>query len=242
MNPALIVTVAGPILGASGWFTQTMWLFWLGVVACVITLFFNVLASGVMKLPVLPVLFMAASAILLSPWYVGLGAGLIAWTALEFVGDIVGLCKVGRPLARTPLSVSTATRDSSLDVPMSSCLTADFVSRVKTVKSLVDEVFPKSIEDWLEGFELDRSAERELLVWECMAYTYAAFIEGRDLSLEQKKEALNVVLNCSLGRSEAAVLSQSHKHLGPTDTKEIFDRYFSTAESIYALQQHRTGG
>jgi len=95
MNPALIVTVAGPILGASGWFTQTMWLFWIGVVVCVITLFLNV-ASGVMKLPVLPVLFMAVAAILLSPWYVGLGVGLIAWTALESVGEIVGLRKEGR--------------------------------------------------------------------------------------------------------------------------------------------------
>ena len=34
MNPALLVTVAGPLLGAVGWFTQTMWLFWIGVAVC----------------------------------------------------------------------------------------------------------------------------------------------------------------------------------------------------------------
>ena len=95
MNPALLVTVAGPLLGAGGWFTQTIWLFWIGVAVCVITLFLN-MASGVMKLPVLPVLFMAIAAALLSPWYVGLGVGLIAWTALESVGEIVGLRKEGR--------------------------------------------------------------------------------------------------------------------------------------------------
>ncbi len=34
MNVALLVTVAGPILGAGGWFSQIMWLFWIGVAVC----------------------------------------------------------------------------------------------------------------------------------------------------------------------------------------------------------------
>lgn len=95
MNPALFVTAAGPLLGAGGWFTQTMWLFWVGVVVCVITLFLN-MASGVMKLPVLPILFMVIAAVLLTPWYVGLGVGLVAWTALESIGEVVGLRKKSR--------------------------------------------------------------------------------------------------------------------------------------------------
>ncbi|NNM66325.1 MAG: hypothetical protein HKL99_17285 [Burkholderiales bacterium] len=95
MNPALLVTVAGPFLGAGGWFSQTMWLFWVGVAICVVTLFLN-MASGVMRLPVLPVLFMAIAAWLLNPWYLGLGAGLIAWTALEAVGEVIGLRKERR--------------------------------------------------------------------------------------------------------------------------------------------------
>lgn len=95
MNLALLVTVAGPLLGAGGWFTQTIWHFWVGVAVCIIVLFLN-MASGVMKLPVLPILFMAIAAALLSPWYVGLGVGLLAWTTLESVGEIIGLRKEGR--------------------------------------------------------------------------------------------------------------------------------------------------
>ena len=53
MNYALLVTVAGPILSAAGWYAGIIWLFWLGVAVCATTLFLN-LASGVMKLPVLP--------------------------------------------------------------------------------------------------------------------------------------------------------------------------------------------
>lgn len=95
MNLTLLITVAGPIIGASGWFSETMWLFWVGVVICAITLLLNI-ASGVMKLPILPVLFMLIVAAILSPWYVGLGAGLVIWTTLESIGEIIGLKKEGR--------------------------------------------------------------------------------------------------------------------------------------------------
>ncbi len=95
MNPALLITVAGPLLGTGGWLSQTMWLFWVGVAICVVTLILN-MASGVMRLPVLPVLFMAIAAGLLNPWYLGLGMGLIAWTAFEAVGELIGQRKQGR--------------------------------------------------------------------------------------------------------------------------------------------------
>ena len=92
MNVAFLVTLAGPLLGASGWLVQSTWLLWVGVFICTITLLLN-LASGVMKLPILPAAFMAVSAVLVSPWYVGVGVGLIAWTALEAIGEIAGLLK-----------------------------------------------------------------------------------------------------------------------------------------------------
>lgn len=95
MNPVLLVTVSGPLLGAAGWFLSISWLFWLGVALCAITLFLN-MASGVMKLPVLPVLFMAVAAVVLNPWYVGIGAGLLGWTALESIGEVIGLKREGR--------------------------------------------------------------------------------------------------------------------------------------------------
>lgn len=95
MNPVLLVTVSGPLLGAAGWFLSISWLFWLGVALCAITLFLN-MASGVMKLPVLPVLFMAVASVVLNPWYVGIGAGLLVWTALESIGEVIGLKREGR--------------------------------------------------------------------------------------------------------------------------------------------------
>lgn len=90
MNVTFLITAAGPILGGIGWFGGIDWLFWVGVALCVLTLFLN-LASGVMKLPVLPALFMLVTAFIVGPWYFGLGVGLLAWTAVEAAGEAVGM-------------------------------------------------------------------------------------------------------------------------------------------------------
>jgi len=90
MNPALIITALGPVLGGAGWFLQVPWLFWIGVAICLMTLALN-LASGILKLPLFPVLFVGITAFVVTPWYVGAGLGLVIWTALEAVGEVIGL-------------------------------------------------------------------------------------------------------------------------------------------------------
>ncbi len=92
MNVALLVTVAGPVLGVCGWLFQSTVLFWVGVAVCALTLVMNLL-SGVMRLPVLPAACMAIAAALLSPWYLGLAVGLVTWTTVEAFGEMVGLRK-----------------------------------------------------------------------------------------------------------------------------------------------------
>lgn len=86
MNPFLI-TLAGPLLGVAGWLTGVQVLFWIGVVVCAATLFLN-LASGVMKLPVLPVACIALFSGLVSPWWRGAASGLVVWTAFEAAGEV----------------------------------------------------------------------------------------------------------------------------------------------------------
>lgn len=89
MNPVLLITALGPFTGGAGWFFEIPWLFWAGVVICAITMLLNI-ASGVMKLPILPVLFMVIAALIQDLWYVGAGIGLLVWTTFEVVGDVIG--------------------------------------------------------------------------------------------------------------------------------------------------------
>lgn len=89
INPAFLLTLAGPLCGGIGWFIEYQWFFWIGVSLSGLTLFLN-LASGVLKAPILPTLFTAVGAFSLSPWYVGAGAGLLLWTGCELIGEIFG--------------------------------------------------------------------------------------------------------------------------------------------------------
>lgn len=95
MNFPLLFTLAGPAVGAYGWFSSVEWAFWAGVALCVVNLALN-MASGVMRLPILPMLFMAGGVGAVHPWYSGLGVGLIAWTALEAAGAVVGRLRARR--------------------------------------------------------------------------------------------------------------------------------------------------
>jgi len=49
-----------------------------------------------MKAPILPFIFMIVTGVFLTPWYFGAGVGLLAWTALEVIGEFVGLKAEGR--------------------------------------------------------------------------------------------------------------------------------------------------
>lgn len=89
INPAFLITLSAPLSGGIGWFLGLQWLFWIGVGLALLTLFLN-LASGVLKLPVLPALLIIIAASLITPWYVGAAAGLLTWTGLELMGEIFG--------------------------------------------------------------------------------------------------------------------------------------------------------
>ena len=89
VNPAFILTLTGPMLGGLGWWFELQWLYWFGVLVSSITLFLN-LTSGVFKAPVIPAFLMIGGAFLMEPWYLGAGAGLLIWTGLEALGEVIG--------------------------------------------------------------------------------------------------------------------------------------------------------
>ena len=80
-------TASGPIIGGVGYFLSLPILFWIGGVLAAIVLFMN-LASGAMSFPILPLLFVIVGGVFLTPWYVGAGVGLLAWTAIEAAGEV----------------------------------------------------------------------------------------------------------------------------------------------------------
>ncbi len=81
MDIVFLLPLMGTLLGVAGFFFSP-WLFWIGVAACSLSLFLD-LASGVLKLPILPATAIGAGALVIGPWYIGAGAGLVFYASLE---------------------------------------------------------------------------------------------------------------------------------------------------------------
>ena len=120
---------------------------------------------------------------------------------------------------------------------MSPPLTTGFLARVRALKVTLDEVYPKTFEDWVQGFELDGNPERELLLWECMALAYGTYVQGQARSVEAKKEALQVTLHCSLGNTEEYILKNERKVLHKVEILALVDSYRAAAQAVFAINQ-----
>ena len=63
------------------------------------------------------------------------------------------------------------------------------------------------LEKWIDDFKRDRDPEGSIRIWEDMQVAYKRYLDGRDLSLEARKEVYKVVLFRSMA-SEQDVLSR----------------------------------
>jgi hypothetical protein len=59
------------------------------------------------------------------------------------------------------------------------------------------DVYSQTAEEWEDGFRRDMHPNREIEIWVNMARVFLHFTEGRDLSPEQKRDILQVILACS---------------------------------------------
>jgi hypothetical protein len=73
------------------------------------------------------------------------------------------------------------------------------IARIESLRSMLDEVYPQSIEAWLDGFQRDVSPESEVLWWERLAHCYLEYSLDHELNGEQKQAAFNAILKLLLG-------------------------------------------
>jgi hypothetical protein len=87
---SFLITLSGPLFAATGLLLDVQVVFWAGVAVCGFNLFMN-LASGVMKLPLIPSLIMLVAGAVMTPWFWGAALGLVCWTALEAAGEVFNM-------------------------------------------------------------------------------------------------------------------------------------------------------
>lgn len=117
-----------------------------------------------------------------------------------FVGAVVAAVAFFL-LWRSPARRSQSVRPSDIRLgPIRHQKLSDALeARVRKLEPIFAEVYPRTHEGWLDGFQRDVEPEPEIAIWESMGAAYQTFTEKRSLSLEAKKEAFGLLLVRSAG-------------------------------------------
>src|SRR4051794_24703672 len=101
-------------------------------------------------------------------------------------------------------------------------LPPSLVARIESLHSTLDEVYPQSMAEWLDGFQRDTNPEQEVLWWENLAACYLEYSRGQELNSEQRKAAFNVMLKLLFNASREQIAPELLT-LPPTALDDILD-------------------
>ncbi len=74
-----------------------------------------------------------------------------------------------------------------------------YVTSIRLIRASLWDVYPKSLEFWLDGFKRDLNPEREIVIWQRIACVYLEYIKMQELTSEQKHFAFDVIVLLSMG-------------------------------------------
>ncbi len=78
-------------------------------------------------------------------------------------------------------------------------LPENLVERIKRFKEVFNEVCPRSLEEWIDGFREEMHPEREIAIWEKMAERFEQLCKKRRAGTEtERKQIFREVLEHSL--------------------------------------------
>ena len=101
-------------------------------------------------------------------------------------------------------------------------LSDDLVKRVKNFKELLKEVETSPLDETIENFRKDMHPEREIKIWERIAFRYDAYISENEIAdLRKKEDVYRIMLFESLGSDDY------HDSVSMTDKEmqEVADFY-----------------
>jgi hypothetical protein len=88
------------------------------------------------------------------------------------------------------------------------------------------DVYPKTLEEWEDGFRRDMHPEREIALWEYMATVFEHFTAGRSLNPEQRRDIYLVILTCMNNGKENVLVTTNPQTLSRKQVNEIVEFFF----------------
>jgi hypothetical protein len=78
-------------------------------------------------------------------------------------------------------------------------LSDELVSRVRAIRAALLQVYPQSMELWLDGFKRDAHPEKEILWWEHLSACFLEYFWTKCQNDKQAKSAFRLLLQIGLG-------------------------------------------
>jgi hypothetical protein len=89
------------------------------------------------------------------------------------------------------------------------------------------DVYPRTVEEWEDGFRRDAHPNQEIAIWVCIANVFEHFTAGRDLSAEQRQDIFHTVLACANNGKDYVLFTTNPRTLSKKRVREIVDYFFA---------------
>jgi hypothetical protein len=104
-------------------------------------------------------------------------------------------------MTRKTIPIAQLTRGPMSHEKLSISVTA----RINYLCQALDEVYPQSLEKWLDEFQRDANPESEVLWWEWLTRCYLGYTEPKDLTSEQKQATFKILFTLAMGSDPQAM-------------------------------------
>jgi len=98
------------------------------------------------------------------------------------------------------------------------------VSRIQAIAGLLDEVYPQTEDEWIDGFRRESDPEVEVQLWERIAAKYGALTTGID-DVDRKIDIFHVLAHCSINPPEIAALVADCPTLDAAGIQKVIDEW-----------------
>lgn len=98
------------------------------------------------------------------------------------------------------------------------------IERIRAIAELVEEVYPQTQEEWLDGFRRDSDPEAEVRLWEKIAAKYHHLAAGAP-DLETKTDIFHVIAQCAMNPPDITRLVVDCPTLGPAGVQKVIEEW-----------------
>ena len=114
-------------------------------------------------------------------------------------------------------------------------LSESLIARIHELQPVFAEVYPRTMEEWIDGFKHDLRPEREVAIWEAMASAYSSFITNRTLTSDARHEVFGFLLQRSMDDKRSVLASAAPKHLTRPEVEELVSLYSAAPQPLIVI-------